>query len=168
VKLARRKFLHVAAGVAILPAATRLASALDYPARPVRIIVGFPAGYATDIVARLVAQSLSERLGEQVFVENHPGAATNIAVGEVVNATPDGYTLLAMTVTNAVNATLYKNLHFATKRAFRSRISKFAFRGPLVIVDGAHELAGALIHVNAADCPTQISAKHDEGKLEFA
>jgi hypothetical protein len=59
-------------------------------------------------------------------------------------------------------------LHFATKRAFRSRISKFAFRGPLVIVDGAHELAGALIHVNAADCPTQISAKHDEGKLEFA
>ena len=111
-KLARRKFLHVAAGVAILPAATRLASALDYPARPVRIIVGFPAGYATDIVARLVAQSLSERLGQQVFVENHPGAATNIAVGEVVNATPDGYTLLAMTVTNAVNATLYKNLHF--------------------------------------------------------
>jgi tripartite-type tricarboxylate transporter receptor subunit TctC len=112
VKLPRREFLHLAWGGAALSMLSRIAVADTYPSRPVRLMVGFPAGYATDIVARLVAQSLSEGLGQQVFVENHPGAATNIAVQEVVNATPDGYTLLAMTVTNAVNAMLYKNLRF--------------------------------------------------------
>ena len=158
-KLARRKFLHVAAGVAILPAATRLASALDYPARPVRIIVGFPAGYATDIVARLVAQSLSERLGEQVFVENHPGAATNIAVGEVVNATPDGYTLLAMTVTNAVNATLYKNLHFDIVHDIAPIAA--TFRSPNVLV--------VTPSLPAKTLPEFIAyAKANPGKINYA
>jgi len=159
VKLARRKFLHVAAGVAILPAATRLASALDYPARPVRIIVGFPAGYATDIVARLVAQSLSERLGQQVFVENHPGAATNIAVGEVVNATPDGYTLLAMTVTNAVNATLYKNLHFDIVHDIAPIAA--TFRSPNVLV--------VTPSLPAKTLPEFIAyAKANPGKINYA
>ena len=158
-KLARRKFLHVAAGVAILPAATRLASALDYPARPVRIIVGFPAGYATDIVARLVAQSLSERLGQQVFVENHPGAATNIAVGEVVNATPDGYTLLAMTVTNAVNATLYKNLHFDIVHDIAPIAA--TFRSPNVLV--------VTPSLPAKTLPEFIAyAKANPGKVNYA
>ena len=80
-KLPRREFLHLAWGTTALPALSNIAMADTYPSRPVRLIVGFPAGYATDIVARLIAQSLSERLGQQVFVENHPGAATNIAVG---------------------------------------------------------------------------------------
>jgi tripartite-type tricarboxylate transporter receptor subunit TctC len=111
-KLPRRKFLHLAAGAAALPALSRIASAATYPSRPVHIIVGFPAGYATDIVARLIAQSLSERVGQQVVVENRPGASTNIATESVVRAAPDGYTLLAMTVTNTVNATLYQGLNF--------------------------------------------------------
>ena len=111
-KLPRLEFLHLSAADGAVIAIPRLATADSYPSRPVRLIVGFPAGYATDIVARLIAQSLSERLGQQVLVDNHPGAATNIAAEEVVRAVPDGYTLLAMTVTNAVNATLYKNLKF--------------------------------------------------------
>lgn len=131
-KLPRRKFLHLAWGTTALPAPSRIAMADTYPSRPVRLIVGFPAGYATDIVARLVAQSLSERLGQQVFVENHPGAATNIAVGEVVNAAPDGYTLLAMTVTNAVNATLYKNLHFDIIHDVAPIVA--TFRSPNILV----------------------------------
>ena len=112
VKLARRKFLHVAAGAAILPAATRFASALDYPARPVRIIVGFAAGGAADIVARLVAQQLSERLGQSFIVENRTGAGTNIGTEAVARSTPDGYTLLLVTQTNAINAALYASLQF--------------------------------------------------------
>ena len=90
-KLPRREFLYLASATT-LPVISPAAMADTYPSRPVRLIVGFPAGYATDIVARLVAQSLSERLGQQVFVENHPGAATNIAAEEVINAAPDGYT----------------------------------------------------------------------------
>lgn len=111
-KFPRRQFLHLAAGAGALPAMSHLASALDFPTRPVRIIVGFPAGYATDVVARLIAQSLSERLGQQVVVDNRPGAATNIAAEAVVRAAPDGYSLLAMTLTNTVNATLYQGLNF--------------------------------------------------------
>jgi tripartite-type tricarboxylate transporter receptor subunit TctC len=114
-KLPRRQFLHLAWGAAALSTLSRIATADTYPSRPVRLIIGFPAGYATDIVARLVAQSLSERLGQQVFVENHPGAATNIAVGEVVNAAPDGYTLLGMTVTNASPNVLVVTLSLPAK-----------------------------------------------------
>jgi len=110
--LPRRKFLEIAAGAAALPALPRLASALDYPTRPVRFVVGFPAGSATDIVARLIAQPLSERLGQQFIVDNRPGAGSNIAAEVVVKADPDGYTLLQVASPNAINATLYSNLNF--------------------------------------------------------
>jgi len=90
----------------------RVAAALDYPTRPVRFIVGFPAGSATDIVGRLMAQSLSERIGQQFIVENRPGAGSNIAAEAVVRADPDGYTLLQVASPNAINATLYSNLNF--------------------------------------------------------
>jgi tripartite-type tricarboxylate transporter receptor subunit TctC len=111
-KLARRSFLHLAAAAAALPATSRAAWAQSYPARPVRMMVGYPAGYGPDIVARLVAQSLSERLGQQFVVENRPGAGSNIATELVVRGTPDGYMLLLLTSTNAVNASLYTNLNF--------------------------------------------------------
>src|SRR5262245_60992873 len=93
-KLPRRNFLHLAAGAAVLPAVSRFAWAQAYPSRPVRIIVGLPAGTATDILARLVGQSLSERLGKQFIVENRPGAGGNLATEAVVRAPADGYTLL--------------------------------------------------------------------------
>src|SRR5262249_46329008 len=106
----RRQFFHLAAGAAALPAVSRIARAQAYPSRPVRIVVGFPAGgSASDIVARLIGQWLSERLGQQFVVENRPGAATNIATEAVVRAPPDGYTLLFVTSTNALNATIYDN-----------------------------------------------------------
>jgi tripartite-type tricarboxylate transporter receptor subunit TctC len=111
-KLPRRTFLHLAAAATALPAMPRVASALDYPTRPVRLIVGFPAGGLTDILARLLAPSLSERLGQQFIVEDQPGAGTNIATERVVRALPDGYTFLMATSTNAINATLYDNLKF--------------------------------------------------------
>jgi tripartite-type tricarboxylate transporter receptor subunit TctC len=111
-KLSRRIFLSLATSAAALPAASRLAVAQAYPVRPVRLLVGFSAGSASDIVARLAAQRLSEQLGQAVVVENRPGAATNLAAEAVVRATADGYTLLLATSTNAVNATLYKTLSF--------------------------------------------------------
>jgi tripartite-type tricarboxylate transporter receptor subunit TctC len=111
-KLPRRQFLQLAAGAAALPAAPPIARAETYPSRPVRVIVGFPAGSASDVVARLTGQALSERLGQQFVVENHPGAGTNLAAEAVVRAAPDGYTLLLSTSTNAVNATLYRHLNF--------------------------------------------------------
>src|SRR6202050_5243583 len=111
-KLPRRQFLQLAAGASALPAASPVARAEAYPSRPVRVIVGFPAGSASDVVARLTGQGLSERLGQQFVVENHPGAGTNLAAEAVVRAPPDGYTLLLSTSTNAVNATLYRHLNF--------------------------------------------------------
>jgi tripartite-type tricarboxylate transporter receptor subunit TctC len=111
-KLPRRQFLRLAAGAGALATAARRAAAQEYPTRPVRLIVGFPPGTATDTDGRLIAQSLSERLGQQVIVDNRTGAGTNIAVESVVRADPDGYTLLMITVTNAVNATLYRGLKF--------------------------------------------------------
>ena len=108
----RRQFLHLAAGAAALPAVARIARAQAYPSRPVRIIVGFAAGGATDILARLLGQVLSERLGQQFVIENRTGAATNIATEEVVRAPPDGYTLLLVVPANAISATLYDNLNF--------------------------------------------------------
>ena len=108
----RRQFLHLAAGAAVSPAFSRSAGAQSYPARPVRVIVGFPAGGPTDITARLIGQWLSERLGQQFVVENRPGAAGNIATEAVVRAPPDGYTLLLVTAANAINATLYEKLNF--------------------------------------------------------
>src|SRR5262245_11230145 len=93
-KLPRRRFLHFAAGAAALPAMLRIARAQAYPTRPVRIVVGYPPGGSTDIVARLLGQWLSERLGQQFIVENRPGASSNIATESVVRAPADGYTLL--------------------------------------------------------------------------
>ena len=110
-KLPRRNFLHLAAG-ATLPPMPRIARAQAYPARPVRIIVGFPAGGTTDIMARLMGQWLSERFGQQFVIENRPGAAGNIAAEAVAKAAPDGYTLLQVGTPNAINATLYTNLGF--------------------------------------------------------
>jgi tripartite-type tricarboxylate transporter receptor subunit TctC len=111
-KLPRRNFLHLAAGAAALPAVSRFARAQAYPTRPVRIIVGFAPGGATDIMARLMGQSLSERLRQPFVIENKPGAATNIATEAVVNAAPDGYTLLVVTSVNAINASVYEKLNF--------------------------------------------------------
>jgi tripartite-type tricarboxylate transporter receptor subunit TctC len=111
-KLPRRQFLQLAAGIAILPTVFRTAWAQTYPTRPVRLIVGFPAGTSADIVARLMGQWLSERLGQPFFIENRPGAASNIAAEVVVKAPPDGYTLLWVTSANAISATVYDNLNF--------------------------------------------------------
>jgi len=115
-KLPRRKFLQLAAGAAALPAVSRFAWAQAYPSRPVRIVVGFPPGGPTDIVARLIGQYLSERLGQQFVVENRPGAGGNIAADMVVRAQPDGYTLLLVSAANAIGATLYENLNFVFLR----------------------------------------------------
>ena len=111
-KLPRRKFLHLAAGAAVLPIVPSFAWAQTYPTRPVRIIVGFAPGGAADIMARLIGQWLSEHLGQQFVVENRPGAAGNIATEGVVRSPPDGYTLLLANSVNAINATLYDKLNF--------------------------------------------------------
>jgi len=108
----RRQFLHLAAGVAALPAVSRIAWAQAYPTRPVRIIVGFAPAGGTDIVARLIGQWLSERLGQQFVIENRPGGSGNVGVEAVVRAPPDGYTLLLVSAPNAINATLYDKLNF--------------------------------------------------------
>jgi tripartite-type tricarboxylate transporter receptor subunit TctC len=108
----RRHLLHLAAGAAALPAVSRVARAQVYPSRPVRIVVGFPAGGSFDVVARLFGQWLSERLGQPFIVENRSGAGGNIGTEVVVNAQPDGYTLLLVNDTHAVNATLYEKLNF--------------------------------------------------------
>jgi tripartite-type tricarboxylate transporter receptor subunit TctC len=112
VEFSRRGLLHLAAGAAVLPALSGFASAQSYPSRPVRIIVGFAAGGPNDILARLIGQWLSERLGQPFVIENRPGAGSNIATEAVVHATPDGYTLLLVGTPNAINATLYDNLNF--------------------------------------------------------
>jgi tripartite-type tricarboxylate transporter receptor subunit TctC len=111
-KTVRRRFLQLAAGAAALPALARLARAQAYPARPVRLIVGFPAGGPTDITARLMAQWLSERFGQQFVVDNRPGAGSNIGTEAVVRAPADGHTLLLLGATNAINTTLYEKLNF--------------------------------------------------------
>jgi tripartite-type tricarboxylate transporter receptor subunit TctC len=115
-KLRRREFLHLAAGAAALPVLPRAAWTQTYPARPVRLIVGFAAGQSIDVLARLVGQWLSERLGQQFIVENRPGAGGNIATEAVVRSAPDGYTLMVIGANNAINATLYDNLGFNVLR----------------------------------------------------
>jgi tripartite-type tricarboxylate transporter receptor subunit TctC len=111
-KLPRRQFLHLAAGAAALPSMSRFAWAQAYPSRPVRLIVGAPAGGGFDIVARLMGQWLSERLGRSFVIENRPGAGSNIATEAVVRALPDGYTLLLVTSVNAISTSLYEKLSF--------------------------------------------------------
>ena len=128
----RREFLHLAAGAAALTLAPHPASALDYPIRPVHIVVGFPPGLSPDIIARLVAQSVSERFGQQFIVDNRPGAASNIGTEFVAHATPDGYTLLLIVSANAINATLYQHLNFEFARDLTPVAS--IGRTPFVIV----------------------------------
>src|SRR4029450_8143240 len=123
-KLPRREFLHLAAGAAALPAVSRFAWAQTYPSRPVRIIVGYPPGGTADVVARLISQQLSERLGQPFVVEhrpdagpplpvgNRPGAGTLLPTEAGVKAAPDGYTLLVVDASPAINTTLYHNLNF--------------------------------------------------------
>src|SRR5262249_23274786 len=111
-KLPRRKFLHLAAGAAALPALSRIAQAQAYPSRPVRLIVPLAPGGATDIVARVIGQWLSERLRPPVLVANKPGARTQLAAEAVVRAAPDGYPLLLAAPNNAINASFYEKLNF--------------------------------------------------------
>jgi tripartite-type tricarboxylate transporter receptor subunit TctC len=111
-KLPRRNFLHLLTGAAALPAVSRIAWAQTYPTRPVRVIVGFPPGGTADIVARLVGQRLSERLGQPFVIENRPGAGGNIGTEAVVRAPADGYTLLLAATLNTINATLYDKLNY--------------------------------------------------------
>jgi tripartite-type tricarboxylate transporter receptor subunit TctC len=111
-KLPRRRFLYVSGGAAALPAVLRIARADAFPSRPVHVIVGFPAASGPDIVARLVAEPLSERLGQQFIVEDRPGAGSSIAAQDVVNSPADGYTLLMATGANTIDTTLYPNLNF--------------------------------------------------------
>src|SRR5450755_1747 len=128
----RRRFLHLAAGAVALPAVSRFARAQTYPARPVRLIVGLPAGSATDIAARLIGRWLAERLGQPFTIENRPGASTNMGTEAVVRASPDGYTLLEISTGNATNATFYEKLSFN----FIRDIAPVAgvYRAPLVMM----------------------------------
>jgi tripartite-type tricarboxylate transporter receptor subunit TctC len=130
-KLPRRQFLHLAAGAAALPVVLQVATAQPYPTRPVRVTVGFPAGGVADILARLIGQRLSERLGQPFIVENRPGASSNVATEAVVRAPPDGYTLLMVGTPNAINATLYDKLNFDFIRDIAPVAS--INRGPLVM-----------------------------------
>ena len=111
-KLPRRNFLHLAAGAAALPAVSLIARAQTYPSRPIRVIVPFAAGGQADILARLIGQWLSGRLGQPFVIENRPGAAGNIGTEAVVRSAPDGYTLLLTIPANSINATLYDRLNF--------------------------------------------------------
>ena len=129
--LRRRALLHLAAGAAALPLLRRGAVALDYPARTVRIVCGFVAGQIPDVAARMIAQALSARLGQQFIVDNRPGAGTNIATEMVAHAEADGYTLLVLTSSNATNATLYTNLKFDLLRDFAPVAT--TFRSALVL-----------------------------------
>ena len=129
--LRRRTFLRLAAGAAALPAFRRAAAALDYPVRTVRIVCGFVAGQIPDVAARLFAQALAARLGQQFIVDNRPGGATNLATEMVARADPDGYTLLVLTSSNATNATLYPNLKFDLIRDFAPVAT--TFRSALVL-----------------------------------
>jgi tripartite-type tricarboxylate transporter receptor subunit TctC len=131
-RVPRRQFLHLAAGAAALPTVSRIARAETYPTRPVRLIEGFGAGGAADIVARLIGQRLSERLGQQFVIENRPGATGNIAAGAVVNARPDGYTLLICVTAHAINATLNDKLNFNFTRDI-APVSGI-IRGPFIMV----------------------------------
>ncbi|MGB7888727.1 MAG: tripartite tricarboxylate transporter substrate binding protein [Xanthobacteraceae bacterium] len=158
-KLPRRNFLHLAAGAGTLPAFLRIARADTYPTRPVHIIVGFPAGTSSDITARLISQWLSERLGQQFVVENRTGAGTNVAADTVVHASPDGYSLLWITQTNAINTTLYNNLNFDFSRDVQPVAS--IMRVPAVMMEN--------LSVPAKSVPEFIAyAKANPGKINMS
>jgi tripartite-type tricarboxylate transporter receptor subunit TctC len=158
-KLPRRNFLHLAAGAAVLPAVSRIASAQTYPSRPVRLIAGFPPGGVLDLFARLIGQWLSERLGQPFIVENRAGAGGNLAAEAVVKAPPDGYTLLQIGAHNAWNVALYDNLTFNFIRDIAPVAS--IYRGPAVLV----------VHPSfpAKSVPELIAhAKANPGKINMA
>jgi tripartite-type tricarboxylate transporter receptor subunit TctC len=157
--LPRRQFLHLAAAAAAVPAASRIARAQTYPTRPVRLIVGFPAGGATDLYARLIGQVLWERLGQQFIIENRSGASGNIGTEAVVRAAPDGYTLLMATVNDAVNAYLFEKLSYDFIRDV-APVARIAYT-PLVVV----------VHpsVPVRTVPELIAyAKANPGKINYA
>ncbi len=157
--LPRRQFLCLTTGAALLPALSRSSWSQSYPARPVRIVVGLSPGGSVDIVTRLMAQWLSERLGQPFVVENRPGAASNIATEEVVRAPADGHTLLIVLAANAINATLYQHLHFN-------------FARDIALVAGMVRVANVMevnLSVPAHTVPEFIAyAKANPGRLSFA
>jgi tripartite-type tricarboxylate transporter receptor subunit TctC len=158
-KLPRRRFLYLAGGAAALPALSRIATAQAYPTRPVRLIIGYPPGGSADITARLIGQWLSERLGQPVVVESRPGAGTNIATETVVNAPPDGYTLLLVAPANAINATLYEKLNHNFMRDIAPVAGLIRFPNVIVVNPS----------VPAKTVPEFIAyAKANPGKLNMA
>jgi tripartite-type tricarboxylate transporter receptor subunit TctC len=158
-KLQRRRFLHLAAGAAVLSTVSPTARAQTYPTRPVRIIVGYPAGGAPDVLTRLMAHWLSERLGQQFIVENRTGAAGNLATGAGIGAPPDGYTLFLAAVTNAINATLYERLNYNFIRDTAPVAGIYS--GPNVMVVNLSTPANTV--------PEFIAyAKANPGKINFA
>jgi len=154
----RRHFLHLAGGATVLPAVARIAKAETYPARPVRLIVGYPPGGSTDIAARVIAQWLTEQSGQPFIIENKPGAATNVATEAVVRAPADGYTLLVVNSTNTINATFYQNLNFNFVKDIQM-VAGIA-RSPLVL-----EVNPALPVSSVGDFVAY--AKADPGRLTF-
>src|SRR5256712_6722835 len=128
----RRKFLHLAAGAAALPAVTRFAMAQAYPSRSLRWIIGFPPGGGADTVARIMGPWLSERLGQPVIIENRPGASTNIAAQAVINSPPDGYTLLFYGASTLINTSMFPNLPFDVRRDIAPVSGLVAY--PMVLV----------------------------------
>jgi tripartite-type tricarboxylate transporter receptor subunit TctC len=156
-RLARRRFLHLAGAAAAMPF-TKSAVALDYPSRPVRILVGYSAGGVSDILARLLAQKLSDRMGQSFYVEDRPGAASNVAASMLVRAAPDGYTLLLAGMSNAINVSLYKNLDFD----FVHDVAPIGLisRSPLVMVVSASSPAKSVTEFIAY-------AKEHPGKLNM-
>jgi tripartite-type tricarboxylate transporter receptor subunit TctC len=155
----RRQFLCLTAGSIALPFFSRAASALDYPTRPVRIVVGFPPGGGQDLIARLVAQQLSERLKQPFIVENKPGAATNLAIESVVNSAPDGHSLVIIGPPAAINATLYKDLRFNFLRDI-APVASFVSQPLVMVVNPSFP---------AKSIPEFIAhAKANPGKLNLA
>jgi tripartite-type tricarboxylate transporter receptor subunit TctC len=157
--LPRRKFLHFAVGAAALPATSQMVRAQAYPARPVAIIVGFPAGGGSDMAARLTGQWLSQRLGQSFIIENRPGAGSNIAAEAAAQAVPDGYTLLLVTAANTINTTLHHNLSFNLIR-------------DMVPIAGVMRLPNVMVvnpRVPASTVPEFIAyARANPGKINMA
>jgi tripartite-type tricarboxylate transporter receptor subunit TctC len=157
--LPRRRFMQLAAGAAALPVLSRNAAAQTYPTRTVRIVVGYTAGGVSDILARLIGQRLSERLGQPFIIENRPGAGSNIGTETVVRALPDGYTLLLVGVANAINVTLYNNLGFNFMRDI----------APVAIIDRAPLVMEVNPSVPTNTVPEFIAyAKANPGKINMA
>jgi tripartite-type tricarboxylate transporter receptor subunit TctC len=158
-KLPRRTFLHLAAGAGALPAVPHFGWAQAYPSRPVRLVVGFAAGGTQDVIARILGQWLTEQLGQQILIENRPGAASNIAAEAVIKSPPDGYTLFMIGPNNAINATLYDKLNFDILRDL----------APVAGIMRVPNVLEVNPSVPATTVPELITyAKANPGKLNFA